>query len=177
MHIIIGLLTALAGLIWALTALQRSGVDLTAFNPGAWSRRRRWRKQYGTKPIFSLQRSMEAAALLIVGMLKQEGEISREQKAAVIDIFQREFHLDEKQAREVFGSSVYLLKDEINLDQSVPGILAPCRDAFTPEQSESLIALLRQVATLEGEANEVQQRILESVSRELAQPTSGPRKW
>lgn len=177
MHIIIGLITAIAGLIWALTALQRSGLDITAINPAAWSRRRRWRKLHGTKPIFSLQRPMEAAALLLVGMVKQDGEITREQKMAVIDAFVREFHLGEAQAREVFGSSAFLLKDEINLDQSVSGILAPSREAFTPEQTESLLALLDEVARLEGEPSEAQRRLLEAVRRELGSASAASGKW
>jgi hypothetical protein len=177
MHIIIGLLTALAGLIWAVIALQRSGMDIGAVNPGAWARRRRWRKQYGTKPLYSLQRPLEAAAVLIVGMLKQEGEISREQKAAVIDIFIKDFHLTADQAREALGSSVYLLKDEINPEQCVAGILEPSRAAFTPEQATSLIELLERVASLEGEATQAQQRMLQAVREALAIEPEHPGKW
>lgn len=177
MHIIIGILTAVAGLIWALVALQRSGLDVTAINPAAWSRRRRWRRLYGTKPIYSLQRPMEAAAVLIVGMVKQEGEISREQKAAVIDIFVKDFHLTEDQAREVFGSSVYLLKDELDLDQSVPGILAPSRESFTPDQAESLMDLLQRVARLEGEPTQAQQRTLQAVREALTTKPADGGTW
>lgn len=169
MHVIIGLITALAGLVWALVSLQRSGFDLGGLNPVAWARRRRWRKLYGTKPIFTLQRPMEAAALLMVGVLKQEGEISREQKTAVTGLIRDTFHLDDAQAQDVFASSVFLLKDELNLDQSVRGILAPSRERFTPEQAASLIALLEQIARLEGEPNDAQQRIIAAVRNELAE--------
>lgn len=177
MHIIIGIITAVAGLIWALNSLQRSGVDLNAFNPFTWARRRKWRRLYGTKPIFTLQRPMEAAALLIVGVLKQEGEISREQKAAVIELFTSQFHLEESQAREVFASSVYLLKDEINLDQSVSGILAPCKAAFTAEQAASLVSMLQQVAALEGSPTEGQQRIIQAVRADLDRGPSPEGVW
>lgn len=115
--------------------------------------------------------------MLIVGMVKQEGEISREQKATVIDIFVNNFHLTEDQAREVFGSSVYLLKDELNLDQSVPGILAPSRESFTPDQATSLIELLEQVAALEGEATHAQQRTLVAVREALTTTPATGGKW
>lgn len=177
MHVIIGIITALAGLIWALYSLQNSGVDLNSFNPFTWARRRRWRKLYGTKLIFTIERPMEAAALLIVGVLKQEGEISREQKAAVIELFKTTFHLEESQAQDVFTSSVYLLKDELNLDQSVRGILSRSKDRFTAEQSASLIAMLERAATLEGAANESQQRIIRAVAEELAATARTDGSW
>jgi hypothetical protein len=174
MHVLIGLITALAGLVWALYSLQRAGFDL---NPAGWGRRRQWRKLYGTKPIFTLQRPMEAAALLMVGVLKQEGEISREQKAALVEIFRETFHLDEAQAQDVFASSVFLLKDELNLDQSVRGILAPTRERFTPEQAASLIALLERVARLEGAPNDAQQRIIDAARQELDAVDRLPADW
>ena len=37
---LIGFITALAGLIWALHSLQNAGVNLNAFNPFYWARRR-----------------------------------------------------------------------------------------------------------------------------------------
>lgn len=177
MHVIIGILTALTGLVWALYSLHRAGFDVTSLDPTAWARRRKWRRLYGTKPIFTLEQPMEVAALLIIAVLKQEGEISREQKAAVIDIFQSTFHQTEAQARDVFASSVYLLKDELNLDQSVPGILAVSRDRFTTGQAESLLTLLEQVASLEGPVTDAQRRIIDAVRTELARPEAPTDHW
>lgn len=87
MHIIIGVLTAIAGLVWALHSLQNSGVDLNSFNPFTWARRRKWEKLYGAKPLYNLVKPMEAAASLIVGTLAQEGIISSDQKMQVISLF------------------------------------------------------------------------------------------
>lgn len=44
MHILIGLITAIAGLVWALHSLQNAGVNLNGFNPFYWMRRRKWEK-------------------------------------------------------------------------------------------------------------------------------------
>ena len=41
MHYVIGFITALAALLFALRKLQEAGVDLNAFNPYVWWRRRR----------------------------------------------------------------------------------------------------------------------------------------
>ena len=80
MHIIIAILTAVVGVIWALYRLQNSGVDLNSFNPFYWLRRRAWEAKLGTKPLHRLEKPLEVAAVLVVAALKTEGEISREQK-------------------------------------------------------------------------------------------------
>jgi len=41
-HIIIGVITAIATLVFALNRLQDSGVNLNSFNPFFWARRRAW---------------------------------------------------------------------------------------------------------------------------------------
>lgn len=56
MHIIIGFITAFAGLVWALNSLQNAGFDLNSLNPFALMRRRRWAKKLGTKPMHAEQR-------------------------------------------------------------------------------------------------------------------------
>ncbi|MEX2962926.1 hypothetical protein [Microbulbifer sp. TYP-18] len=71
MHILIGIITAIAGLVWALNSLQNSGVNLNAFNPFMWLRRRKWEKSLGTKPMHALTDSMEVAALLVVAVARE----------------------------------------------------------------------------------------------------------
>ena len=60
MHIIIGLITAIAGFIWALHSLQNAGFDLNALNPFTWARRRKWEMQLGTKPMHALTDSIRS---------------------------------------------------------------------------------------------------------------------
>lgn len=163
MHIVVGMIAALASLCWALYALQRSGLDLNELNPFLWARRRKWRKLYGTRPVFSLTKPLEVAAVMIVGILKEEGEISREQKSEVLRIFEQEFHMDSGKAVETYKSSLFLLKDELNIEQIAQGIIAPVKSSFTPEQAESLIGLLARVAAIEGPATPSQARIIEIV--------------
>jgi hypothetical protein len=177
MHIVIGVISALAGLCWALIALQRSGLDLNELNPFLWARRRKWRKLYGTKPIFNLTKPLEVAAVLIVGILREEGEISREQKSEVLRIFEQEFHLDAGKAIEMYKSCLFLLKDEMNIDQSVQGIITPARSNFTPEQAESLINLLRRVAAMEGSPGPIQARIIEKVENEFGRESAPAGVW
>ncbi|MGL6159749.1 TerB family tellurite resistance protein [Microbulbifer sp.] len=177
MHILIGLITAIGGLIWALYRLQNAGVDLNAFNPFYWLRRRSWQKQLGTKPLHRLDRPVDAAAVLLVAIAKAEGEVSREQKAQITDIFSSEFNLTEPQAAELFAASVYMLREVLDVEAEIKHILEPTKAAFTREQRESLLQMLARVAELEGNVGEVQHRIIAAVGRELEQKTEAPGKW
>lgn len=177
MHIIIGLLTAVAGLIWALNSLQRSGLDLNSFNPFTWARRRQWAKLYGTKPLYNLENSMEVAAVLVVAVLKQEGEITREQKLKVLEMFQSEFKLSESKAMELFVASGFLIKDELELSQSVQKIIAPRKGSFSTGQVNSLLFMLNSVARIEGEPTKSQLEIIKRVELELKMAETAKSKW
>ena len=177
MHIIIGIITAIAGLVWALNSLQNSGFDLNSLNPFTWARRRKWEKLYGTKAIHNLTSPLEAAAILIVGLVREEGEISKEQKETIIAIFEEKFHLKRNQSIDVFGSAVFMLKDEINFDQSVKKVLEPCKSEFTPQQTESLVSILERISTLEGSPTDSQQRIIKAVRQELSPSSDDRSTW
>lgn len=177
MHIIIAAISALAALVWALHSLQNSGVDLNSFNPFTWARRRKWQKQYGTKPIYNLPTAMEAAAAIIVGTLKQEGEISREQKQTVINLFTANFNLENQEAMDLFASSAHLVHDEINFEHSIAPILKLSIKQFTSPMITTLLSLLKQVVELEGEPTKTQINIIESVALEFKKVNKSNTDW
>lgn len=177
MHIVIAAITALAGLVWALNSLQNSGFNLNSLNPFAWARRRRWAKLYGTRPLYNLAKPMEAAAAIVVGLLKQEGEVSREQKQVVIDLFRSSFNLDGQGAVELFASSAHLVKDEVSFELSIKNILNPSSPKFTPDMVSSFIAILDEVASLEGPPSRAQCAIIERVKDEFKIMGISDSKW
>ena len=105
MHIVLAVLSSVAGLIWALVALQRSGFGPSAINPFLWLRRLRWRKQYSIPPLYRLDEPMDVAAVLILDMAKCEGEISAEQKRAIQAIFGTSFKLNSDMASDLLLAS------------------------------------------------------------------------
>lgn len=177
MHIIIAAISALAALVWALHSLQNSGVDLNSFNPFTWARRRKWQKQYGTKPIYNLSTATDAAAAIIVGTLKQEGEISREQKQTVIDLFASNFNLGNQEAMDLFASSAHLVHNEINFEQSIPHILKLSIKQFTPSMITTFLSLLEQVVELEGTPTKIQANIIERVGIEFKKSNKNKIGW
>lgn len=178
MHIIIAAISALAALVWALHSLQNSGVDLNSFNPFTWARQRKWQKQYGVKPIYNLPTATEAAAVIIVGALKQEGEISREQKQTVITLFTDNFNLENQDAADLFSSSSHLVHDnELNFDQSVPHILKLSMKQFTPEMVVTFLSLLERVVTLEGKPAKAQTDIIDRVRETFKRENKNNINW
>lgn len=177
MHIIIGFITALAGLIWAFNTLQRSGFDLNSLNPFAWARRRKWQKLSGIKPMYNLKQPIEAATLIIVASLKEIGEITTEQKNHVLSIFETHLHLDSNSAKEAFVSAIFMIKNELNFPKCVAKVLAPSKHLFSSIQSDSLIKLIDEVIKLEGDPNENQLQILKTVQAEFNNNQEHVSRW
>jgi uncharacterized tellurite resistance protein B-like protein len=165
---IIAVLTAIAGLIWALSALQRSGFDLNSLNPFLAWRRWQWRQTYGNKPLYMLDRPIDAAAVLVLGMAKAEGEISSEQKKALQELFQSEFDISRDAASQLLLASSHLIRDELSLVERLDKILEPSAARFEREAADSLLSMMRRIATVDGPMNGEQQRLLEATERYFA---------
>ena len=177
MHIIIGIITAIAGLVWALNSLQNAGVDLNAFNPFTWIRRRQWARQLGTKPMHALTNSMDAAALLVVAVALLEGEITRDTKLEILQIFEQEFSIQRPRAIELFSASSYLLKDVLNVAAEVRLILAPSKAEFQERQAQTLLAMLNKVATLETAISPDQGSVIKAVELEFGANDKQTETW
>tara|TARA_B110001454_G_scaffold27921_2_gene27304 strand:- start:8761 stop:9294 length:534 start_codon:yes stop_codon:yes gene_type:complete len=177
MHIIIGIITAVAGLIWAINSLQNSGLDLNSLNPFTWARRRKWEKLRGTKPLHNIKQPIEAATVIIVGALKEIGEITTDQKNAVLNIFQTQLHLSESSSKEAFSSAAFMVKDAFNFHQSIKNILAAIIDSFSQDQAQSLIKIVEDVIQLDGKPNEAQLLILKSLNFEFKNMNKEIQKW
>ncbi len=177
MHIVLGLITAIAGLVWALYRLQNSGVDLNAFNPFYWVRRRNWEKQLGTRPLHRLHKPVEAAALLVVATAKLDGDITREQKSLVLQLFTQEFRLTESAAKAHYAASVHLLEGVTNIVGEVPHILAPTKGEFQPAQVQSLLRMMNAVAEAEGGITAKQRELADAVRECLVEKASDNGTW
>jgi len=160
MHIVLAVLSSLAGLFWALATLQRSGFNPDSINPFLWLRRSRWRRHYSIPPLYRLEEPMDVAAVLILGTVKCEGEISAEQKRAIKAIFEQYFKLDGDAAADLLLASAHLIRDEIYLVDKLDRIIETSSRQFTPEQAASLLSLMTRVGTLESALNEEQRKLI-----------------
>ena len=168
MHIIIGLLTTTAGLIWALHALQNSGFDLNSLNPFYYARRRKWQSTYGARPILNIDEPMTLGAVMVLGVAGCDGSITRETKADIFNMFQSEFGLDAKGANELYISASHLLKGEENLVGQMPHIVKRSKDKLNEEQHLSIVLLMDKAGNLEGGLGDVKIAMMEAFSNQYS---------
>lgn len=173
MHIILGLLSGIAGLIWALTALQRTGFRLDSLNPFAWYRRSQWLKVYREKPIYNLGEPVDVAALLLFGVVKCEGEISAEQKRELLGIFENDFHLSNSEASDLLLASSHLIRNEIYIADELPKILAKSANRINDAQIQSVLTLMNRMGTLESPLNDEQKKLITGVETFYAKRKMG----
>ncbi len=177
MHIVLSIITALAGLAWALTSLQKSGFDINSLNPFLWHRRNSWRKKYDAKPIYKLSEPLDVAALLLLGIAKCEGEVSTEQKNQLTEIFQKDFHLSADDASDQLLASSHLLRDEIYIVDNIDKILEKSSTKFSSSQILSLLELMEQIAKLESPINQEQIKLINATQQYFAKIKKGPSDW
>jgi uncharacterized tellurite resistance protein B-like protein len=177
MHIIIGAITALAGLVWALNALQRSGFNLNALNPFLAWRRWQWSRNYGSRPIYKLDSPIDVAAVLVLGVAKADGEITSDDKREVLALFQSEFEISRDEASDLLLASSHLIRDEIYLVDHLDKILALGAARFEPDTVASLLAMMRRMAGMNGGMNGEQQKLIDATERYFAERSRSTGKW
>jgi uncharacterized tellurite resistance protein B-like protein len=177
MHIILGILGSIITILVLVNRISQTGVDLGKFNPFTWRRRNKWQKRYHADPAFSMDRPMEAVAGLLYVMAKCSGEITREQKECIIEIFETEFRLDERQAVELLTSSSFLLKDEDEILENLKSFLKPSLAKFDDEKRASTLDLLQKVADCEGKRTSNQEEFLNKLMPFFQETAELQRKW
>ncbi len=168
MHIVIAAITALAGLLWAINSLQRSGFSVSSINPFLAYRRWKWSKTYGVKPIYRLERPMDVAAVLLLGIAKADGEITSDQKRELQNMFQSEFEISRDEAADLLLASSHLIRDEIYIVDHLEKILEPSAARFEPAAVGSLLGMMRKLAALDGSINGEQQKLIDATDRYFA---------
>ncbi len=177
MHIVIAVITAVAGLFWALNALQRSGFQFSSLNPFLAWRRFQWSRTYGGRPIYKLGRPIDVAAVLLLGVAKADGAITSDQKRELLAMFQSEFSISRDEASDLLLASSHLIRDEIYLVDHLDKILARSAERFEPDTVSSLLAMMRKVSMLDGSINAEQQKLIDATERYFAALKKPEGKW
>ncbi len=177
MHIIIGLITAIAGLFWAINSLQRSGFNPSSLNPFLMFRRNKWKKLYAEKPIYNLDKPLDVAAILLLGTLKCEGEISSDQKAALISIFEDHFKMGNSEAADLLLACSHLIRDEVYLSDNIDKVLTRSRDQFSDDQIDSVLSLMEKISSLENPTNEAQATLISATKNYFSKTSKTSGSW
>ena len=143
---ILAILGAIITILILLNRLAEAGIDLGGLNPFLWNRRRRWRKQYEGDPIYKVSDPMEATALLMVGVAKAEGDMTKESKDKILSLFASKFGLGKKDAVALLISTTHIHGTGDELRRNVSKVLKPSIDHFSVSQAKSAISLVESIA-------------------------------
>ena len=169
MHIILALAGAIITILILLRKLGEAGITLDSINPFAWYRRHQWRKKYHSKPLFNIEDPLKAAALMIVAVAKADGDISLEEKKHILGLFEREFGFSADEAAGLFTSSVFFLKDEVDISSYVARILEPSAAHFSDHQIGFTVDCMQQVAALVSDQSAAKNQLIALFSQYFRQ--------
>ena len=167
MHIVLGLLGSIISILYVL---DRLGVDIGWLNPRYWRHRRDWAKKYHGDPIYSIEDPVQVAAVLIVGVAKLEGDLSAEQKQAILGQFENKFSLDSRAASELFGSVAHLLGAPQVIGSQLDGLATKYSDSFKSDQAESVIEMIEQTAAVGGTLSITQREYVDGLRSKICSP-------
>jgi hypothetical protein len=167
-HIVLGALALIITLLILLNRLADAGIDLGGLNPFLWHRRRKWRGQFDANPLFLISDPKEIAAVLAVGVAKIDGDMTVEDKRALLQEFESTFAMKPRGASELLGSSVHLLGDPAILVTHLDTVLARGREKFTSEQVMSTLAMLERIAGASSSPSQRQRELIDAVRARLS---------
>lgn len=174
MHIVLGLLGTIVTILFLL---DRLGINLGGLNPFYWRRRRAWAKKYEGDPIYSVEEPMHVAALLIIGATKLDGDLTAEQKKVALSQFESSFSLDSRAASELLGSAAHLLGAPQIIDTQLNGLADKNKDRFSRDQAESMIQMMVEVASADGELTAKQSEYVEGIRSRFVPSVKSEGTW
>lgn len=177
MHIILGLLGSIITILILLNRLAEAGIDLRGLNPFLWHRRRQWQKKFEGNPIYHIESPLDLTALLATATAKLDGDMSSEEKNALLTLFQKEFNLNKKGAAELLLASAYLLGKGEELYANLDKVIKPSLEKFTPEQAEAASNLLDEVARIDSVGAELKHEFVTKIKTQLKQPFQAKGTW
>ncbi len=177
MHVILGFLATVVTILWLLYRLAEMGIDLGGLNPFLWQRRKKWVKHHDANPVFKITSPMEVTALLITATAKADGDMSAEERDAILSMFENEFHLSREGAAALLTSSSHLLGTGEEVRNGLNNVLAPSLENFSGEQASSAVELLRKISTISGPITVSQDQLISNASSILQQVTAPKGKW
>lgn len=167
MHIILGILGALVTILILANRLQDNGIDVGWLNPFSWARRRKFRKEYQMHPAYTLESSLDVAALFMVAVAKADGDITRAQKDKIIELFNSELNLNDKEAQALYGSSVHIFGRGDDVLDNPSRVLARTIESFTDEQVRSVLSMLDAVANVDDRPSEAQTKLIKKITKAM----------
>jgi uncharacterized tellurite resistance protein B-like protein len=120
---------------------------------------------------------MKSTAGLMYTMAKCSGDISREEKACILSVFQDNFKLSEREATDLLSTCSFHIKDEDLIKNNLNKFLGPSIDNFAEEQKHAAFELIHKVAYCEGKPNQKQSELLGEIEGILTPKKPKFKEW
>ncbi|MEM8771828.1 MAG: hypothetical protein AAGD92_09300 [Pseudomonadota bacterium] len=169
MHIVIAVLGAVAGLIWAFvhfTNAAREGREAIRDVKGI-VRRGQWSRQVDKRLIENLTDPREAGAILAFQIAQYDGAVTDRQHAVLVGDMETTFGVPKDTAEELFAFARMAVGEINDAGNSVRKILAPVQTACTADEKADLIAMLERAAEIETAPSDAQRVLISQVRRAL----------
>ncbi len=177
MHVILGVLGSVITILILLNRLAEAGIDLGGLNPFLWQRRRQWQKKFQGNPIYQIENPLDVTALLVTATAKSDGDMSSEEKKALLSLFQKEFSISKKDAAELLISSAYLLGNGEDLRANLGKVINPSLPNFTRDQATSAANLMNNICAVDSSGGELKREFVENVNNILNKHFKPKGKW
>ena len=177
MHILLGALGAIVTILVLLHRLADIGVDLGGLNPFAWRRRRAWRQKFEGNPVFALQDPREIAAVLLVGAAKIDGDLSGDEKRAVMRELEQTLSMQPQAASQLLTSTVFMLGNMQVMTDQVDELLARYSEHLSEQQVDSLLEIVERIVALDGGATPRQRELADKFRSRLKPDTAEAGTW
>lgn len=153
MDIIFGIIITLGLVIWTLWGMQESSNKEKARNTksNAPTSEEPEIDEPAVIDAYRVESPWEAVALLIVGILSLDSDIPPDLRREVELIFEADFGLTRLNAKAMYDNCTEKLQDVDNFIRELPVILEPSVLLFRYEQVKGLPAMLKSIASIDGE--------------------------
>jgi uncharacterized tellurite resistance protein B-like protein len=174
------ILAALGFIVTILILFNRladSGIDIGWLNPFTWFRRKSWRDRSTGNPIFTMTKPIDVAVVLAVTVAKIDGDISQQEKEALVSLFQDEFEKSEKEASDMMIFGTHLFADGHDAISKPEKIIKFSLEQFTEEQAQSLMNLLNNVLKIGNLNINDKEKYIQRINTVFASHFKTNEKW
>ncbi len=162
MHILLGIAGAVAAIVFFLyraTYVAREGQELISDAKGA-IRRHRWNQHTKHNPLDDIQDPRDIAILLMTETAKYKGALTAAQQDKITSLAQQHFQLDPAEVADMMARVTFATKDLTDVDNVLHKILRPLHDMLDHHEKGELIAMMKGVAAVDGNANAEQRHLI-----------------
>lgn len=154
MHIIIGIIATIAGILFYANRISRSAVDLvdTANEIGNLPRKLRYRKKAGKKGLDLIEEPVEAAAVLLISMARMDrfGRVTDKQEKAITRELYDNMQMDMEDAEDLVIQMRSITQYLNQPDSTLFPMIGILQNVISKSDARDLSEMMRRIGAVES---------------------------